>query len=51
MPRAVVACAALRLLPKLRLNSAVKDLFAFDYDDFELLDYNPQRHIKAKVAV
>ena len=40
-----------RPLPRLRLNPAVKDIFAFTYDDFTLENYNPHPHIKAEVAV
>lgn len=38
-------------LAKLRINPEVNDLFAFTYQDFEVLDYNPQAHIKAPVAI
>jgi thymidylate synthase len=38
-------------LPAMKLNPAIKDLFAFDYDDFTLEDYDPDPHIKAPVAV
>lgn len=38
-------------LPKLRLNPAVRDLFAFTYEDIEILDYQAHPHIKAPVAV
>jgi thymidylate synthase len=40
-----------RPLPTLQLNSAVKDLFAFRYEDFTLEGYEPHPHIKAAVAV
>jgi thymidylate synthase len=40
-----------RRLPRLVLNRAVEDLFAFRYEDFKLEDYDPHPHIKAKVAV
>ncbi|NNG12258.1 MAG: thymidylate synthase [Halobacteria archaeon] len=40
-----------RPAPVMRLNPAVKDLFAFCFDDFELHDYDPHPHIKAPVAV
>ena len=40
-----------RALPTLRLNPAVKDLFAFRFEDFELVGYDPLPHIKAPVAV
>ncbi len=38
-------------LPKLQLNPEVKDIFSFKYEDIELIGYNPQSAIKAKVAV
>lgn len=38
-------------LPTLRINPAVTDLFAFTFEDFELLDYVAQPHIKAPVAI
>lgn len=40
-----------RPLPRIRINPEVKDIFAFEYEDFTLLDYDPHPHIKAKVAV
>ncbi len=40
-----------RPLPKMRINPEVKDLFAFRFEDFELVDYDPHPHIKAPVAV
>ena len=40
-----------RPLPTMKLNPAVKDLFAFTFDDFELINYDPHPHIKAEVAV
>jgi thymidylate synthase len=40
-----------RRLPTMRLNPAVKDLFAFKYEDFTLENYNPHPAIKAPVAV
>jgi thymidylate synthase len=40
-----------RPLPRMRLNPAVKDLFAFTYDDFTLEGYDPHPAIKAPVAV
>lgn len=40
-----------RLLPKMKINPQVDDLFAFRFEDFELLDYDPYPHIKAPVAV
>ena len=38
-------------LPRMRLNPAVKDIFGFCYEDFELLDYQCHPGIKGKVAV
>jgi thymidylate synthase len=40
-----------RPLPQMRLNPAVKDIFAFQFEDFELTGYDPHPHIKAEVAV
>ena len=40
-----------RTLPNLVINADKKDLFSFEYSDFELLGYDPAPHIKAKVAV
>ena len=40
-----------RPLPTLRLNPAVTDLFAFTYEDVELVNYAPHPHIPGKVAV
>lgn len=38
-------------LPTLRINPDVKDLFAFKFEDFELVGYQHHEHIKAPVAV
>ncbi|MGI5827204.1 MAG: thymidylate synthase [Patescibacteria group bacterium] len=40
-----------RALPKMKINPAVKDIFGFKYEDFELTDYNPHPSIKAPIAV
>lgn len=40
-----------RALPVMRLNPAVRDIFAFRYEDFELTGYDPHPPIAAKVAV
>jgi thymidylate synthase len=40
-----------RRLPAMRVNPAVKDLFAFKYDDFTLENYDPHPAIKAPIAV
>ena len=38
-------------LPVMRINPAVTDLFAFRFEDFELVGYQADAHIKAPVAV
>lgn len=38
-------------LPIMQINPAVTDLFAFKFEDFELVGYEPDAHIKAPVAV
>jgi thymidylate synthase len=38
-------------LPQMKINPAVQDLFAFSFEDFELVNYNPHPHIAAPVAV
>ncbi|NBN63395.1 thymidylate synthase [Microvirga tunisiensis] len=40
-----------RPLPTMKLNPAVRDLFAFRYEDFELVGYDPHPAIKAPIAV
>jgi thymidylate synthase len=40
-----------KALPRLRLNAAVKDIFAFRYEDFTLEAYDPHPAIKAPIAV
>ncbi|MCS6833235.1 MAG: thymidylate synthase [Flammeovirgaceae bacterium] len=40
-----------RPLPQMKINPAVKDIFAFRYEDFELVGYDPHPHIKAEVAI
>jgi thymidylate synthase len=40
-----------RPLPRMTLNTAVNDLFAFRYEDFSLDGYEPHPHIAAEVAV
>jgi thymidylate synthase len=41
----------LRPLPTMNINPAVKDIFGFKFEDFELEGYEPHPHIKAAVAV
>lgn len=38
-------------LPAMKLNPGVKDLFAFKYDDFQLLNYEAHPHISAPISV
>ena len=38
-------------LPTMKLNPTIKDIFAFTFDDFELVNYQCHPHIKAPVAV
>jgi thymidylate synthase len=40
-----------RKLPVMKLNPAVKDLFAFRFEDFTLEGYDPHPHIPAPVSV
>jgi len=40
-----------RPLPVMRMDPAVKDLFAFEFEDFQLEAYDPHPHIKAPVAI
>ena len=40
-----------RPLPTMKINSEVKDIFDFKFEDFELIGYDPHPHIKAAVAV
>jgi len=38
-------------LPTMKMNPEIKDIFAFTYEDFELINYDPHPHIKGAVAV
>jgi len=40
-----------RALPTMHINPAIKDLFAFRYEDFELSGYDPHPAISAPIAV
>ena len=40
-----------RHLPTMNINPDVKDIFAFQASDFELVNYDPHPHIKGIVAV
>ena len=38
-------------IPFVKINPDVKSLFDFQYEDFELVGYDPHPHIKAEVSV
>jgi len=38
-------------LPTMKINPAVKDIFGFKIEDFELQNYQAHPHIKAPVAI
>ena len=40
-----------RVLPEVRLNPLIDDLFCFKYEDIEIFNYDPHPHIKAPVAI
>ena len=40
-----------RELPRMKINPEVKDIFSFQYEDFELSGYNPHPHIKGDISV
>lgn len=40
-----------RKLPTMKINPSVKNIFGFEYEDFELIGYEPHPSIFAKVAV
>ncbi|TSC93356.1 MAG: thymidylate synthase [Candidatus Berkelbacteria bacterium Licking1014_7] len=40
-----------RRLPQIRLNPKVKNIFKFNYEDFEVIGYNPHPGIKAPIAI
>lgn len=40
-----------KTLPTMKINPDIKDLFAFTFEDFELIDYDPYPLIKGAVAV
>lgn len=40
-----------RPLPTIKINSTVKSIFDFQYEDFTLENYNPHPHIKGDIAV
>lgn len=40
-----------RALPTMTLNPQKRDIFSFEYEDFELVGYDPHPHIRGEVAV
>lgn len=40
-----------KVLPQMKINPDVKDIFAFRFEDFELIGYDPHPAIKGEVAV
>ena len=38
-------------LPTMRINPEIRDIFSFNYDDFELIDYQCHEAIRAPIAV
>lgn len=40
-----------KMLPKMKINEAVNNIFDFKFEDFTLEDYDPHPHIKGVVAV
>jgi len=38
-------------LPQMKINSEVKNIFEFNFNDFELINYQSHPHIKAAVAI
>mgnify|MGYP002265966738 FL=1 len=38
-------------LPKMKLNSDIKNIFDFKFEDFELSDYEAHPHIKAPISI
>jgi thymidylate synthase len=40
-----------RDLPRLKMNPAIKNIFAFQYSDFSIENYTPYPTIKAPIAI
>jgi thymidylate synthase len=40
-----------RSLPNLKMNPDKKDIFSFEFDDFELEKYDPHPHIKGAISI
>ncbi|HXA01619.1 MAG TPA: thymidylate synthase [Cytophagaceae bacterium] len=41
----------LKMLPQMKINPGVKNIFDFKFEDFTLENYDPHPHIKAEVAI
>ncbi|MEH6407125.1 MAG: thymidylate synthase [Leeuwenhoekiella sp.] len=41
----------IRILPTIKINPEIKDIFSFKFDDFKLENYDPHPHIKGAVAI
>ena len=39
------------VLPEMKINSTVTDIFSFDYSDFELINYQSHPSISAPIAI
>jgi thymidylate synthase len=40
-----------KVLPLMKLNPEIKDIFDFKFEDFSLENYDPHPHIKGAVAI
>lgn len=40
-----------RILPQMKINPNIKEIFNFQYEDFELIGYDPHPHIKGEISV
>ena len=40
-----------RELPQIEINPAIKNIFDFTFEDFNLVNYNPHPHIKGRVSI
>lgn len=40
-----------KALPEMKINSNIKNIFDFNFEDFTLVNYNPHPHIKGAVSV
>ena len=40
-----------RKLPNLKMNTNRRDIFSFEFEDFELENYDPHPHIKGAISV